>query len=289
MPSMTIGNAPLAGLANLTDRIPVSQGDGEAKSISVQQILANVPPYDLFSELTETVVAVTAAATAQFGTLHICSGTTADYTVSLPAAAGNAGKLIGFSMAPALTKKVSVTAFPGELIDGIATRIMWAGETAMLLSDGVGWIKIAGKSIPMVANLGSPASATWLSVGNTTFTKLGLNTIVDDPAGLTNTSTFRITIARPGRYKIEARAYFYDASARVIPRALCAVYKNGVNTLQSEESGPAGCWPHPISIGVLPLTTGDYLDVWAYHNVGAAIYVAGGNPTFLSILEVPAW
>ena len=192
-------------------------------------------------------------------------------------------------MAPALTNKVSVTAVSGELIDGAATRIMWAGETAMLLSDGAGWIKIAGKSIPMVANLGSPSSATWLSVGNTTFTKLGLNTVVDDPAALANTSTFRITIARPGRYKIEARAYFYDSSARVIPRALCAVYKNGVNTLQSEESGPAGCWPHPISIGVLPLTTGDYLDVWAYHNVGAAIYVAGGNPTFLSILEVPAW
>ena len=55
MPSLTIADATLADLANPADRIPVSQGDGEAKTITVEQILSNAPPYDLFSNLTETV------------------------------------------------------------------------------------------------------------------------------------------------------------------------------------------------------------------------------------------
>ncbi len=43
-------------------------------------------------------VSVTGTATATISRLHVCSGTTADYTVTLPAVSGNSGKYIGFVM-----------------------------------------------------------------------------------------------------------------------------------------------------------------------------------------------
>lgn len=289
MPSLTIASAPLADLANLTDRIPVSQGDESAKVITVQQLLANAPPYDLLSDLTETISEITSAGSAQPGVLHVCSGTTANYTVSLPTAVGNAGKLVGFKMSVGLTKIVTIAAAGAENIDGSPTRLMIGGESALLLSDGSNWTKIAGASIPMKASLGSATSSTWYSVANVTFVKMPLATVFLDPFGLCNTSTNRIVIKRPGTYKVVGRIQWYDASSRAIPRAISAIYKNGVNTFQSEASCSAGGMPHTYSYGIDVLAVNDYLELWGLHNTGSSIYAQGGNPVFLSIQEVPTW
>ncbi len=103
---------------------------------------------------TASEVSITAAITLDascFGKMHVCTGTAADYPVGLPAAAGNAGKLFGIRISYACTKIVTLNANSGELIDGLASNVMLAGDTAILLCDGFGWIKISGKSRPTTA------------------------------------------------------------------------------------------------------------------------------------------
>src|SRR5574343_1117194 len=104
---------------------------------------------------TVSVTGATGLTNDAFGKLHICTGTSTDYTVTLPAAANNAGKQIGFQMgsSTSLTKLVTLDANASELIDGMTSRIMWSDEVAILSCDGTGWTKIGGKGIPMSASL----------------------------------------------------------------------------------------------------------------------------------------
>ena len=99
----------------------------------------------------ENPIEINTATTLTISSHHVISdlSTPADYTVTLPAASGNAGKQISLQMSPTLTKIVTVDGNASEEIDGETSRAMWAGECATLLCDGIGWTKIAGKSIPM--------------------------------------------------------------------------------------------------------------------------------------------
>ena len=87
---------------------------------------ASIPvsiPGDLLATLVNTEVSITGTvglSSAHFSIMHVCSGTTTDYTVTIPSPIGNAGKLIGFRMANSvlpsglpLTKKVTISAGNG--------------------------------------------------------------------------------------------------------------------------------------------------------------------------------
>ena len=150
-----------------------------------------------------SVTAATTLTTTAFGKMHVCSGTAADYTVGLPAASGNAGKIIGIRISNACTKLITLDANDSESIDGAATRVMWAGESAILLCDGGGWTKIAGKSIPMVCKLTANAVQ---SIPSSTTTTARLDAVVIDNAGLGNIPSNNITIRRGGTYVTVAHA-----------------------------------------------------------------------------------
>lgn len=85
--------------------------------------------------------AVSLDATA-FGKLHICTGTSANYTVDLPTAVGNTGKSIIFKGARALTKNVTLAGVSGQTIDTETNRSFNSGGSFTLLSDGTNWIII---------------------------------------------------------------------------------------------------------------------------------------------------
>ncbi|WCM92728.1 hypothetical protein M5C99_20670 [Acidovorax sp. NCPPB 2350] len=147
-------------------------------------------------------VSITGTATLAFGRMYICSGTTTDYTVTLPPAAGNAGSFIGIRMAPSLTRWVTVKGNASELIDGVNTRKMWANEVAILMCDGNAWVKVAGKSIPVnVAMKRTTAQAVpalvWTAIATTTVTN-------DNTSGLSipcaDTANGRFTVPRNGNY-----------------------------------------------------------------------------------------
>jgi hypothetical protein len=131
--------------------------------------------------------------------VHVCSGTVADYTVTLPAAATVANQTITFRMAGALTKLVTLAGNGGETIDGAATRVMWAHESATLWSDGTSWAKIGGRSVPMAATL---KRTTAQSVPVDAWTAIACTTVVSDntPFAFADSVNGRVNVKRPGRY-----------------------------------------------------------------------------------------
>lgn len=158
---------------------------------------------DMLSPLVAAEVSVTAAATATIDRMHVCSGTTADYTLTLPAASGNAGRFVGVRMAPGLTRWVTIDGNASELIDGALTRMMWATESAILFCDGAGWTKISGKSVPIRTNMRTNGVQTSLTAA--AWNRIPMATVVDDntsalavPAG--DTTNGRVRALRPGSY-----------------------------------------------------------------------------------------
>lgn len=69
----------------------------------------------------------------------VCSGTSSDYTVTLPTASGISGKWFRFVGASALTKIVTIDADSTETINGITTRQFATGGGFVIVSDGTNW------------------------------------------------------------------------------------------------------------------------------------------------------
>lgn len=156
---------------------------------------------DMLSTLTAAEIAITTTTTLTISRMHVCSGTTANYTVTLPAVSGNAGKFVGVRMATGLTKLVTIDGNASEAIDGALTRIMWAGEAAILLCDGSNWFKVAGKSIPFFVDV----SVDPMSLTAGAFTKLAPSTVNSDAAGLWDNTNKYITVPRPAGYDFQAK------------------------------------------------------------------------------------
>lgn len=166
---------------------------------------------DLLSTLVEAEVVVTTSATLTIGKMHVCSGVSADYTVTLPAAAGNAGKFVGVRMASGLTKLVTIDGNGSETIDGALTRVMWAGEAAILQCDGSNWLKIAGKSLPMIATLKTNGTYNQTPAASTATKLINMQNLVSC-LDMLDAANNRITIKRPGTYKISRTAISWNSN-----------------------------------------------------------------------------
>lgn len=143
-------------------------------------------------------VSVTTTATLDstaFGKMHVCTGTTADYTVTLPTAVGNTGKIIGVRIASTCTKLITLDGNSTELIAGVSTRKFWALESVILMSDGAGWVRVGGFDRPMSARMVHSVVA----VASNTITALEFGSIDHDDspsARIASTATDSITPAR---------------------------------------------------------------------------------------------
>lgn len=89
--------------------------------------------------------AVTLGATA-FGNWHWITGTTENYTITLPSAVSNIGRVIGVRVknAAVAPKTYTLAAISGELIDGMTTTDLTANATLVVMSDGIGWARVSG-------------------------------------------------------------------------------------------------------------------------------------------------
>jgi len=237
-------------------------------------------------------IAVTGATTATIGRMHLCTGTSADYTVTLPAASGNSGKMLGFRMgtASSLTKLVTLDGNASETIDGALTRIMWSEEAAILLCDGSHWFKIAGKSIPMFC-LMHRSGSDQTGVVTSTVTKVTLDTITDDSAGMGDTANARINLKRPGRYALSGAVAWNGltaASARVISH----IQIGGVGFANSEGCATgSGSYPTPFVIKEKSgMAVADQITIHGYHECGSNQTIYGTSMvTHLAALEIPTW
>ena len=238
-------------------------------------------------------ISVTTTTTATIGRMHHCTGTSGDYTVTLPAASGNAGKMIGFRMgaAAALTKLVTIDGNASETIDGATTRIMWATETAILLCDGSNWFKVAGKTVPMQCQL---AKTSYQAIGTATMTDVTLERADVDNVGLmADLANDRILIVRPGKYLIMSHLMWSD-SAAAVQRMIGQIYNSNTTTAITAAETTAytsGVWAVCQAYCLADLLTTSTIKLQAYTtDASPDVYgVGSGDTTQILIIEQPSW
>jgi microcystin-dependent protein len=93
-----------------------------------------------------------ALSTLAFGQWHWITGTSTNYTITLPTAVGNTGKSIGFRVmgVSAASKIYTLAASNAEMIDGATTIPLVASTALVIMSDGVGWARIGGSPTPVI-------------------------------------------------------------------------------------------------------------------------------------------
>lgn len=234
---------------------------------------------DLLSTLINAETSVAGATTltsSAFGVMHICSGTTSDYTVALPAASGNAGKIIGIRMSSALTKVVTIDANASELIDGALVRPMWTNEVAILKCDGTGWAKIGGKSLPMACELTRTATQSFSA---NTVTNVDMTAITYDNGGLGDLSTERITIKRSGTYLVRTKTVF---TSTALGQKQVRLDLNGSN---ADSAGTDGAGRVADKAVPMAFSSGNYITVSVYNqSVGDDV-----QGTIMSVSEIVQW
>lgn len=245
------------------------------------------------SPLTDTEIAITSAITltqASIGRMHVCSGTSAAYTVGLPDVDGNAGKFIGFRMNNALTQLVTLQGNNSQNIDGQNTRVMWANEVAILYCDGAAWIKILGKSVPMTCVM-KRTSAQSISSG--VWTQVQTTTSVSDPTGqMADTTNGRVVIQRSGNYQCSA----YVGMSVVVANTQIAVVKN--SAIPSDSPNAWGIFAQngtSDSFGAVSTFFGCSTNDWVAPSIqqgsGSArnTHTAATALPTIAVLETPSW
>lgn len=252
----------------------VKEGPTALQTNELQDAINALPAYDQFSNLVTPEVSITgttALTSAAFGKLHVCSGTSANYTVTLPSPTGNAGRWIGVRMSPALTKFVTIAKNGSETINGAASRLMWANEAATLLCDGTNWFKLSGRSIPMFAEL---ANSTYVTVPNATWFKLALDTIGSDNTGImADLANSQFIIRRTGTYSIAFSTEVQNAS--VTSNYFSSPYWNNTGLVPFILCIVAGTYPKSFFVEESSMTAGDFVDLRINMSTTGVTQVAG--------------
>ncbi len=251
---------------------------------------------DRLSTIANTEIQVSSATTATLRTWHNCTSTSANYALTLPAAASCSGQFIGIRIDPTSTYTVTVTGNASELIDGLNTRVMWANEVAELKSNGVGWTKVAGKSIPMTASLGRSSTAqTFANSTNPALTNFTVTLSSTAPTGFIGSSL--ITALRPGQYRASLRTLWTTNNS-----STCQVYTYifkevaGTNMAQGLFIYPASGWIFGFINALVTLATGNYLQPYGYYTAGSFttnfLYDDSGSGNQYNqfiVEEIPTW
>ena len=238
---------------------------------------------DLLSTLVNTPVSITGETTATISKMHVCSGTSVNYTVTLPSPSGNANKLIGFRMSPGLTKFVTLDAGASVSINGVQTRLMWANESVILLCDGSNWFKIGGITIPMSCNMIRTSSLS--SAGGAI--KISMDATASDPTGAM-TDTDQINIIRPGNYLMIGTSSFSSLSSNATNlQAKLAI--NGSYVRNVTTNGLSGGYVSVECMHTAILNTSDKFSLYAYTSIAVTFYTSAPYENQISVLEMPSW
>lgn len=165
-----------------TDTLTLEAGSGvtittNATTDTVTIAASGLALASVFSKIdSATVTAITSATTATINRMHLVSGTSADYDITMPAASGNTGNVVGFQVKDwsAANKQYRLDAGGTVKIAG-RTRYLQLLHTncVLFISDGTDWQ-------PLVLNLDTP----WVDGGAITITGSSSNptkgtTVVD--------------------------------------------------------------------------------------------------------------
>lgn len=266
------------------------QGDQFIGGATITQV-AGAQYFRSFPSPARAISATTVLTTADLNTEIIVTATS-PITVTLPAPTSTqygAPPFINIRVTPASTDLLTLATAGGN-IDGQATRVMWSAETATVKSDGVNWVKTAGKTRPMTASM---RQATTQPISTSVITAITLDTMVSDPTGLmVSTGTNRIVIKRPGKYQMVGRVGLGGLAANAA-RVITIVTQNGSNAGQSEYAGLAGTNPASLTLGELPAAAvGDTIGLQGFQTSGATVNTFISSPPgapYLQVTEIPSW
>lgn len=241
---------------------------------------------DWVSTLVGAEISITTTATATISRQHVISGTSADYTVTLPASSGNTGKFIGLRIDPSATKLFTIDGNSSETIDGSLTRIMWAGESALLYCDGSNWFKVAGKSIPMacVANR-SNSDKTGIASGVRTVVEM--DTKVSGMDAMWDSGNGRIKAVRPGTYAVTAFAYLSSlANFGVVGPGL-----NGTTTPRGYTFSAqyVGIFVGDVTVIMSGISVSDYFTVVVLGDGVSNTVYGATEPAITAVTEIITW
>ncbi len=242
---------------------------------------------DLLAPLHAAAIAVSANATATISRVHYLSG--AGCTLTLPGVSGNTGKLLGIHVSPAATGLFTIDG-AADTIDGQTTRIMWAGESAILLCDGAGWFKIAGKSIPMIGKAQNNKSlGAYDAIAHATLTVVPLDATVTDNTGLmVDLANDRLTCKRSGNYISAGFVQFCGTNAFGGVTAAGTRFLASFAGAQPEVSSVSGSVPAVGAATECELTAGSHYQLSAYQDTGVGQFIGSGVSNF-ALVELPTW
>jgi len=249
-----------------------------------------------------SITGATTLTSTAFGLIHVCSGTSADYQVDLPSVSGNAGRIITIRMSNALTRFVTIAGAGGALIDGLATRLMWAQESCVLMCDGTNWTKIAGKSRPMVF---SGENGAGITVANATNVLISIATILQNNTGLMNDTVSSIVVCRirrAGVYALSALATLNRSGSFAGFEAYSMIFLNATTSLATApamlavvptaiDAGGLNTYAHVSYAVTRTLAANDYLCLGTFQNTGGNMTTRTVNVVRpnISVTEIPNW
>lgn len=247
---------------------------------------------DFLSTLVNSEVAVTTTANLALNTMHVMSGSAA-YTVTLPAASGNAGKFVGGRITS--TNLITLKGSGSELIDGVNTHLVILGEAFFVMCDGTSWFKIGGKSVAMSCRLRMTAAQNLAGDGQEH--TITLDTTVSNDSGLMATlGSNGITIRRPGLYSVAGTVILGPATTTGNP-LLQALAKKGATTILTVLGGSATPSSPVITtsyftgapLGDVVLAAADLITLSGFANLETVPVVTGAGNTALSVAEASPW
>jgi hypothetical protein len=250
--------------------------------------------FDLFSFLGKPIVSfINVNSTAVAGALNRIKITSSGFSIGLPD--NNAvGAVVGIFIDTASTNVVSVTSSLG--IEGTGnSRIMWAGETAILIMNGASWTKIGGRSLPMSAGM---YNSTTVSVPTATNTLVTLDTVISNNTGLmADTANNRFKIIRTGTYLFIGGMFWCvpgGGHTTVSFNFITYTFDGATQINETAAYCVLGNYPY-VGIGFnAPVTAGDFITLYGAQYGGITQAILGYDifsaiETQFQLLEFPSW
>ena len=237
----------------------------------------------------ETNIASTTTLTSTaFGKMHSISGVTS-FTTVLPNAVGNISKIIGIRIDETATAMFTIACSGSQTIDASGYRMMWAGESVILKSNGSNWNKIAGKTIPMTCKLFKIADQA--AVGFAGYTLFAADTVAQaSNSACYSLGSSKLLAPRPGVYKLDGLLAFGWNGSTQFTQPSQYFYKNGASIFatanRNTDTYISYGQPHNA---VVNLNTSDYIQFYGNQQTVGGIYSGGPTQSYVSFTEIPNW